>query len=97
MIQRRRDPLRRLVRFSGSVDRACSESGPQKEGFRHDPWVFGAKRIPSLARSLGGGIREFRKGASGQYEEVEQKEKRPAEGVKAGYEAEGDVLADQKS
>jgi sec-independent protein translocase protein TatA len=37
---------------------------------------FGAKRIPSLARSLGGGIREFRKGASGHYEEeFDQKDK----------------------
>jgi sec-independent protein translocase protein TatA len=35
---------------------------------------FGTKRIPSLARSLGGGIREFRKGASGHYEELEQKD-----------------------
>jgi sec-independent protein translocase protein TatA len=35
---------------------------------------FGTKRIPSLARSLGGGIREFRKGASGQYEEVGQQD-----------------------
>jgi sec-independent protein translocase protein TatA len=33
---------------------------------------FGTKRIPSLARSLGGGIREFRKGASGQYEVGQQ-------------------------
>ncbi len=35
---------------------------------------FGTRRIPSLARSLGGGIREFRKGASGQYEGLEQKD-----------------------
>jgi sec-independent protein translocase protein TatA len=35
---------------------------------------FGTKRIPSLARSLGGGIREFRKGASDRYEEIEQKD-----------------------
>jgi sec-independent protein translocase protein TatA len=35
---------------------------------------FGTKRIPSLARSLGGGIREFRKGASGHYEELEHKD-----------------------
>ena len=34
---------------------------------------LGTKRIPSLARSLGGGIREFRRGASGHYEEVEPK------------------------
>jgi sec-independent protein translocase protein TatA len=33
---------------------------------------FGAKRIPSLARSLGGGIREFRKGVSGAYAELEE-------------------------
>jgi sec-independent protein translocase protein TatA len=35
---------------------------------------FGTKRIPSLARSLGGGIREFRKGASAQYEELKHKD-----------------------
>jgi sec-independent protein translocase protein TatA len=62
---------------------------------------FGAKRIPTLARSLGGGIREFRKGASGQYDEVEQKEKQlPEEGKansEASSEAEDDVLANQKS
>jgi sec-independent protein translocase protein TatA len=37
---------------------------------------FGAKRIPSLARSLGSGVREFRESVSGQYEEAEQKGKR---------------------
>jgi sec-independent protein translocase protein TatA len=63
--------------------------------------VFGASRIPSLARSLGGGVREFRKAASGQYdEEVEQKEKRLPEKGKAGPEvtpeSENGVFAEQQ-
>jgi sec-independent protein translocase protein TatA len=32
--------------------------------------LFGAKRIPQLARSLGTGTREFRKGISGAYDDV---------------------------
>jgi sec-independent protein translocase protein TatA len=36
--------------------------------------LFGAKRIPQLARSLGSGSREFRKGISGAYDEDEAKE-----------------------
>jgi sec-independent protein translocase protein TatA len=35
---------------------------------------FGTKRIPTLAKSLGSGLREFREGASGQYKEGEQKD-----------------------
>jgi sec-independent protein translocase protein TatA len=31
--------------------------------------LFGAKRIPQLARSIGSGTREFRKGISGDYDE----------------------------
>ncbi|MCA3747576.1 MAG: twin-arginine translocase TatA/TatE family subunit [Rubrobacter sp.] len=37
--------------------------------------LFGAKRIPELARGLGTGVREFRKGTSGAYEELEDKKK----------------------
>jgi sec-independent protein translocase protein TatA len=37
--------------------------------------LFGAKRIPELARGLGTGIREFRKGTSGQDEKDELNEK----------------------
>ena len=62
---------------------------------------FGANRIPSLARSLGEGIREFRKGTPGQHEEVEQKGKRLPEKGKAGSEtaseAKDDALTKQKS
>jgi sec-independent protein translocase protein TatA len=36
--------------------------------------LFGAKRIPELARGLGSGVREFRKGSRGDYE-VEEEEK----------------------
>jgi sec-independent protein translocase protein TatA len=45
--------------------------------------LFGAKRIPELARGLGTGIREFKKGTSGEAEkdEVHEKEK---EGALAG-------------
>jgi sec-independent protein translocase protein TatA len=39
--------------------------------------LFGAKRIPQLARSIGSGTREFRKGISGAYDEQEE----TAEGV----------------
>jgi len=63
-------------------------------------FFFGAKRIPSLARSLGSGVKEFRKGTSGQYEQLEQTEKRLPEKEKTGSEptpeAEDGVLAEQK-
>ena len=35
--------------------------------------LFGAKRIPELARGLGSGVREFRKGSRGDYEVEEEK------------------------
>jgi sec-independent protein translocase protein TatA len=62
---------------------------------------FGAKRIPGLAKSLGTGVREFRKGASEQHQEAEQKEKRLPVNEKADSEettpkAEGAVFAEQK-
>jgi sec-independent protein translocase protein TatA len=33
--------------------------------------LFGAKRIPQLMRSLGSGVREFKKGARGEVDESE--------------------------
>jgi sec-independent protein translocase protein TatA len=36
--------------------------------------LFGAKRIPELARSLGKGTREYRKGISGAYDEIDADE-----------------------
>ncbi len=38
--------------------------------------LFGASRIPGLARSLGSGVREFRKGTSGDYDEVDEEKKK---------------------
>ena len=40
--------------------------------------LFGAKRIPQLMRSLGSGMREFKKGAKGEIEEeAGEEETRP--------------------
>lgn len=36
--------------------------------------LFGAKRIPELAKGLGSGVREFRKGVSGREENDEAQE-----------------------
>jgi sec-independent protein translocase protein TatA len=48
--------------------------------------LFGAKRIPELAKGLGTGIKEFRKGTSGSYDEVA--EKNPAGELNKGELAE---------
>ena len=37
--------------------------------------LFGAKRIPELAKGLGTGMREFRRGSRGEYEVKDEKEK----------------------
>ncbi|MBA3472291.1 MAG: twin-arginine translocase TatA/TatE family subunit [Rubrobacter sp.] len=51
--------------------------------------LFGAKRIPELAKGLGTGIREFRKGTSGQDEKNELNEnEKEKEGALAGSAAE---------
>jgi sec-independent protein translocase protein TatA len=41
--------------------------------------LFGAKRIPELARGLGSGVREFRKGTRGDYEVDEEKDEKNEE------------------
>ncbi len=46
--------------------------------------LFGAKRIPELARGLGSGVREFRKGSLGDYEVEEEKRKEKNEELAAG-------------
>jgi sec-independent protein translocase protein TatA len=46
--------------------------------------LFGAKRIPELAKGLGTGIREFRKGTSGQDEKEELNEKEKDEALTGG-------------
>ena len=37
--------------------------------------LFGAKRIPELAKGLGAGIRELRKGVSGEKDDVRERSK----------------------
>ena len=46
--------------------------------------LFGAKRIPELAKGLGTGIREFRKGTSGQDEKDELNEGEKEEALTTG-------------
>jgi sec-independent protein translocase protein TatA len=48
--------------------------------------LFGAKRIPELAKSLGSGMREFRRGAAGRNEELEegQEDNKPSEDSLSG-------------
>jgi sec-independent protein translocase protein TatA len=48
--------------------------------------LFGAKRIPELARGLGSGVREFRKGSRGEYEVEEDKMEEKNEELAAGEE-----------
>jgi sec-independent protein translocase protein TatA len=46
--------------------------------------LFGAKRIPELAKGLGTGMREFRKGSRGEHEVKDEKEKDNNEELTAG-------------
>ncbi len=41
--------------------------------------LFGAKRIPELAKGLGSGVREFRKGTRGEIDDEEKEEKKSEE------------------
>jgi sec-independent protein translocase protein TatA len=62
--------------------------------------LFGAKRIPELARGLGSGVREFRKGSRGDYEVEEEKKEEKNEELAAGEEKPAarseDATAEQK-
>ncbi|MBX6763230.1 MAG: twin-arginine translocase TatA/TatE family subunit [Rubrobacteraceae bacterium] len=42
--------------------------------------LFGARRIPELARGLGSGVREFRRGISGEEHDEEEQRPRSVEG-----------------
>jgi sec-independent protein translocase protein TatA len=46
--------------------------------------LFGAKRIPELAKGLGSGVREFRRGTRGDYEVEEEKKEDKNEELAAG-------------
>jgi sec-independent protein translocase protein TatA len=45
--------------------------------------IFGARRLPEMGRSLGSGMREFKKGISGEKEREEQEAKASAEAIQA--------------
>jgi sec-independent protein translocase protein TatA len=46
--------------------------------------LFGAKRIPELAKGLGSGVREFRKGTRGEGEVEEERKDARGEELTAG-------------
>ena len=46
--------------------------------------LFGARKVPELAKGLGTGVREFRKGTSGDYDEVEEEKKKDEEIASGG-------------
>ncbi|MDP8948770.1 MAG: twin-arginine translocase TatA/TatE family subunit [Actinomycetota bacterium] len=46
--------------------------------------LFGAKRIPELAKGLGSGVREFRKGTRDDYEVEEENKEGKSEELAAG-------------
>ena len=57
--------------------------------------LFGAKRIPELARGLGSGVREFKAGTKeGQLEDKKDKEKADEEGVTTEAKADEAKLED---
>ena len=51
--------------------------------------LFGAKRIPELAKGLGTGMKEFKKGASGEDDELEKKKEKDEQLDKAEEEKVG--------
>ncbi len=58
--------------------------------------LFGAKRIPELARGLGSGVREFRKGSRGEYEVEEENKEEKGEELTAG-EGKPETRAEDKA
>ena len=54
--------------------------------------LFGAKKIPELAKGLGTGVREFKKGTSGADEKNEVKGKDKSEALVGGGDDGEDVL-----
>ena len=53
--------------------------------------LFGAKRIPELAKGLGTGVREFRKGAEGSYDEDEEQKRERLEAEDGPSEEDADT------
>lgn len=59
--------------------------------------LFGAKRIPELARGLGSGVREFRAGTRGEGVEEKNEEKKKDEELTSGDKsAQAEAKVDEK-
>ena len=58
--------------------------------------LFGAKRIPELAKGLGTGVKEFRKGSEGRYEEDEEQRQPPLEAREEDDHPEGTLPRDDR-
>jgi sec-independent protein translocase protein TatA len=57
--------------------------------------LFGAKRIPELARGLGSGVREFRAGTRGEGVEEKNEEKKDEELTSGEQSPEAEAKADK--
>ena len=58
--------------------------------------LFGAKRIPELARGLGSGVREFKAGTKeGQLEDKKDKQKKDEEGVTSETKTDDEVKLEE--
>lgn len=58
--------------------------------------LFGAKRIPELAKGLGSGMREFKRSSSGDYDEVDE-ENREEQKLTAGGGDDDDKLKEDST
>lgn len=54
--------------------------------------LFGAKRIPELAKGLGSGMREFKKSSTGDYDEVDEENKKEQKLTAGGGDDEEEEL-----
>ncbi len=59
--------------------------------------LFGAKRIPELAKGLGSGMREFRKSSTGDYDEVNEENKKEQKLTAGGGDDEDEIKDDSSS
>ena len=59
--------------------------------------LFGAKRIPELAKGLGSGMREFRKSSSGDYDGVDEENKKEQKLTAGGGDDEEDLKDESSS
>jgi sec-independent protein translocase protein TatA len=59
--------------------------------------LFGAKRIPELAKGLGSGVREFRKGTRGEGEVEEEQKDAGGEELTAGADKTEETRAEDEA